>query len=166
MKIAVIFSSITGNTKKVAEAIYSILPEEKFIFQNPNIECLEKFDVILIGYWCYRCFMDPLSLALLKKITGKKVGAFGTAGVYPNSQAGIKCSERVKEAISSKNIFIGEFLCQGKIPEERTKKRMMLPKDNPHYLDVEGLKRHIESRNHPNEVDLENAKKFFLEVTK
>lgn len=164
MTIAIIYASKTGNTQKVAEAIFTSLPYEKVIAKTSGDIDITTFDIILIGYWCYRGFMDPLSLALVKKIQGKKVGAFGTAGVYPDSPAGVKCRNRIKEIISQNNIFIGDFLCQGKIPEERTLKRMMLPKNDSHYLDEEGIKRHLESRKHPNEVDLKQAQNYFLEV--
>lgn len=162
MKIAIIYSSITGNTEKVAQAIYDSLPGEKYLFKTMHDQYnVEEFDIILIGYWCRKTFMDTLSLNLLRQIKGKKVGAFGTAGMYPDSEYGYQCRARVKEVISLENEFIGEFLCQGKIPEERTQKRMVLPKDDPHYLDEEGVKRHLESRKHPDAQDLCNAQVFF-----
>lgn len=165
MKIGVIYSTLTGNTKKLANAIFAILPEEKFMFHNgKDMFDFESFDLIILGYWCKRTFMDPLTLKLLEQIKGKKIAVFGTAGMYPWSEHAIRCRTRIKEAVSLNNEFLGDFLCQGKIPEERTLKRMQLPKDDPHYLDEDGIKRHIESRMHPDQQDLLNAQQFFKEL--
>ncbi|VEU81192.1 flavodoxin family protein [Haploplasma axanthum] len=165
MKIALIYSSLTGNTEKVAKAIFDSLPGEKALFRNKKDNYnLDDFDIIIIGYWCRRTFMDPLSIDLVKKIKGKKVAAFGTAGMYPDSKYGELCRERVRNIIEEENEFIGDFLCQGKIPEERTNKRLNLPKDDPHYLDEEGLKRHIESRKHPNNEDFIAAQEAFRKI--
>jgi len=167
MKIGIVYSSITGNTKKVADAIFNSLEGKAKIFRVKKDEFNYKdFDIILIGYWCRRTFMDNDSFELLKTIKGKKIATFGTAGMYPDSTYANKCHEKIQQEIKKENEFIGSFLCQGKISEKRTEERLKIPKGKPHYLGEEGLKRHIESRKHPNEEDLNNAVSYFKEILK
>lgn len=55
MKALVLWSSRTGNTKAVGEAIYEALPCEKEIFESgrqPND--LSCYDLIYVGFWGYR----------------------------------------------------------------------------------------------------------------
>lgn len=52
MKALVLWSSRTGNTKAVGEAIYEALPCEKEIFESgrqPND--LSCYDLIYVGFW-------------------------------------------------------------------------------------------------------------------
>ena len=52
MKALVLWSSRTGNTKAVGEAIYEALPCEKEIFESgrqPND--LSGYDLIYVGFW-------------------------------------------------------------------------------------------------------------------
>ena len=51
-------------------------------------------------------------------------------------------------------------MSQGKIDIQRTEYRKKLPPENPHFLDEKGIRRHEESRNHPDEADIECARSF------
>ncbi len=67
MKILLTYSSKTGNTRKVAEGIYEILPEGSLITPieeniNPN-----EFDLILVGFWVDKGMADEKA----KKIYGE-----------------------------------------------------------------------------------------------
>ncbi len=160
MKCAVVYSSLTGNTYKIARAIYD------------GVECIDKFinvddvdyneilnyDTIIFCYWNRRNTANPDAMKFLTSIKEKNIFAVGTLGSYPDSKHGLKMKENVREAIKKTgNNFIGEYICQGRIDPVKTERRQKIDKDRSHYLDEEGLKRHIESRNHPNLNDIADA---------
>lgn len=49
-RILVTYFSLTGNTKKVAEAIYKALDGDKKIEPIDKIESLESYDLVFIGF--------------------------------------------------------------------------------------------------------------------
>ena len=50
MKIAIIYSSLTGNTKMVAEAIAAVLPGSELYSVEDQVD-LTKYDCIAVGFW-------------------------------------------------------------------------------------------------------------------
>lgn len=79
-RYAILFSSVTGNTKELADVIRETLPEEKCDFfggvenQNPTA------DMLYIGFWTDKGNADQAAIQLLQKLKNKKVFLFGTAG--------------------------------------------------------------------------------------
>ncbi len=169
MKILIAYSSVTGNTKKLAETLHQIYPLSTITsVQNAVTEGLfnEDYDVIFWGYWVNRGTADEAAQKFLSKVKAKNVAAFGTSGQYPDSERGIQYKDRVQKLVEEANSYKGGFICLGKIQEHRTEKRKLIPKGEPHYLTEEGLARHIESRTHPDSEDIENLKKWALNITK
>ena len=122
-------------------------------------DCYQTFNF----FWCRKSTLDNYSKEVLKQCKNKKILAFGTMGSYPNDAYGMRVRENVKTIIEENNICEGVYLSQGRIPEARTNYRKNLPKEHPHYLDEEGVKRHEKSRKHPDANDLKNAVEFFKE---
>jgi len=52
MNILVAYYSLTGNTKKVAEAIYEALPEPKELKKLKDIDSIEDYDLIICRFSC------------------------------------------------------------------------------------------------------------------
>lgn len=154
MKSIIVYSSLTGNTKKLAEAIHNKYPSFELRSIDESVD-LSEYDLAFIGYWVNRGTADEACLNLLNNNQSSNIAAFGTSGQYPDSNASIKYSGRVKDLVEERNKYFGGFICQGKIEESRTERRKLIPKGQPHYLTEEGLARHIESRNHPNETDID-----------
>lgn len=153
MKSIIVYSSLTGNTKKLAEAIHEKYP--KFDIRSID-ECadISEYDLIFLGYWVNRGTADEACLNVLNNSQSNKIATFGTSGQYPDSDASIKYCNRVKALVQDKNEYMGGFICQGKIEESRTEKRKRIPQGQSHYLTEEGLRRHLESRKHPDEEDI------------
>lgn len=163
-KVILCVSSCTGNTRKIAEAL-----EEELKNLNYEISMLDnKFDenmqnenaLFIVCFWCRRSTLDFDSQKKVDILKGKDILAFGTMGNYPESSYGEKVNQNVYEHISRENKCLGVYLSQGKVSLKSTERRRKLPKDNPHYLDEEGVKRHLESQTHPDEEDIKNAVLF------
>lgn len=158
---ALLVASVTGNTQKVADALQGELERQGWnVLHLVNRERFEKTveaDLYLVGFWCRKSSMDDSSRRLVNQYQGKPMLVFGTMGNYPTGDYADLVRGNVQELVNARNCCRGVFLCQGKIREERTEARRKLSPEEPHYLDDEGYRRHLESRRHPNEEDLQNA---------
>ena len=166
MRTLVVYSSLTGNTRMVAEAIYSAIDGEKEILSlrdNKDID-VDYFDRVIVGFWVDKGSADSLSKKFMKTLEGKEVAYFGTLGADPDSPHGDKVRERVKNLFSSTNTYLGGFLSRGKIDPKLVEKMGKFPLKLVHPLTPERLKRIEDAKPHPNEEDLENAKKYFRSI--
>ncbi|MDO5725138.1 MAG: flavodoxin family protein [Tissierellia bacterium] len=166
MKILITYSSKTGNTKKVAEAIATVVEGADIldIKENPNFD---DYDAVIVGYWADRGKADPLADKFLPNIKDKVCGVFATLGAYPDSDHAKDIINYGKNLLEENgNKVISTFICQGKIDPALTERFKDLPKDHPHYMDEARRKRHEEAAKHPDEKDLENAKTAFKDFVK
>ena len=162
MYIPIYYSSITGNTKKLAEYIKKELQadgHEPELFDSalPGEEPDREAEVILVAFWCRRSGMDDFSLRTLSRLTGKKILAIGTIGGNVSGPYGDRVRKNVREVIEKENTCLGVCICQGAINLKRVQGRRMLPKEDRHYLSDEKYARFLETQGHPDEADLRQA---------
>ncbi len=160
MKNLVVYSSRTGNTKKIAEAIFEVLPESKEIFMVEDAPSPDLYDFIAIGFWVDKGTADEKAQGYIKTIKEKKVGIFGTLGAYPNSIHAREVLSSVRELLDG-NDLLGEFICQGKIDPYILDK---MPKNGVHTMTQERKVRIDEAKKHPNETDCRYAQNAFREM--
>ncbi|WP_418965472.1 flavodoxin family protein [Cetobacterium sp.] len=165
-KTVLIYSSLTGNTKKVGEAIFEILEGEKDIYsvEEFDIKTLDRYDRVILGFWVDKGVADSRIRKLIGNIENKDVAFFGTLGAEPNSDHGKKVYNRVAELCNKKNRLIGGFLSLGKISEKLVEKMGKFPLKLIHPLTPERLARIENASNHPNDEDFDNAKKYFMSI--
>ncbi|NME84369.1 flavodoxin family protein [Clostridium sp. SM-530-WT-3G] len=147
MKYAIVYSSITGNTKKLAESIKNKITE--CYFGNPSDEALSA-DTIFLGFWAAKnsCSADVQSF--IEKLSGKKLFIFGTAGYNNTKEYFEEILSNVKSHVPSSNTIIGTYMCQGKVSDT---KQDMIKKDNAEMY--KAIKDNLaESERHPNEDDI------------
>ena len=92
MKAAVVYSTLTGNTKKVAEAFCKGLGDGAELFDVNNAPDPAAYDLVAVGFWVDRGHPDQKSMDFMKKVTGKKVFSFFTLGAKPASAHAFKCA--------------------------------------------------------------------------
>ncbi|MBN4069777.1 flavodoxin family protein [bacterium AH-315-E09] len=167
MKYLVIYSSETGNTKKVAEAIYEVMPEGTDLCDVGEVNAFDKYDFIAFGCWIDRGTADKKAVVAIENIKNKKVAVFATLGAYPDSQHAVDSMERIKKLfVDNENSIVGEFICQGKVDPRLTEKFKSLPPDHPHAMNEERIKRHKIAAMHPDDEDFANAQRKFKELFK
>lgn len=115
MKTLVVYSSQTGNTKKLASAVYESLKGEKEIFPVQNAPDPKNYDFIALGFWFKGGKPDPKSAEYLDKVgKGKRLFLFATHGASPRSdhaKNGIKNAANLAPDAE----LIGSFTCQGEV---------------------------------------------------
>ncbi len=161
MNIAIIYSSITGNTKIIAETIKESLQKENIVYFGNPTEDLPEADIYIIGSWTDKGNPTDEIINVLKKIKSKKIAYFGTAGFGGSEEYFKKLFERVKINIDSSNKILGYFYCQGKMPMQvKTRYEKMLeenPEDSRLKLSIENFDRAL---SHPNDEDINNVKNW------
>ena len=155
-KWAVIYSSVTGNTKMVAEAIAQAAEEaDIFRVQDAPVD-LSAYDIVAIGYWLRLGQPDALTLKYLAKVQDSKVVFFQTHGAEPTSEHAITSFARAGYNLGPGCEILGTFGCQGKINPALLEKRKNAPADDPHG-GAAAIERWKKAASHPNAEDLAAA---------
>lgn len=166
MKCIVIYSSLTGNTKMIAEAIASVLPEGSPCVAVDNVPAdLDSYDLVFAGYWVDKGGPDKKSKELLGRLHNMNVAIFATLGAYPDSPHAMESLDKGAECLFDPECECGRFICQGKVdPQLVEQMAKMFPKDHPHGMNPERIKRLEDASKHPDENDCNNARAFAQEV--
>ena len=161
MKGLIVYSSLSGNTRKVAEAIAEVAEDGELIsvkeFQ-PSMRV--NFDLFYVGYWVDKGDCDAASLHMLEQLKDCKIILFGTLGAA-------ECTDyydRVKasvEAHAAHCHILGHFLCQGAVSEAVIERYRGMAAEHPEDEHRrQQLANHENGKSHPDEQDLANARAF------
>lgn len=162
MNILIAYSSTTGNTKKVAEAVKSGIPQADLLpIKEVKAESLEKYDLIITGGWIDKGTFNAEVVNFVKNIKNRKTAYFFTLGAYPDSDHAKHCTEAIDKLFKeNSNEILGKFWCQGAIDPKLIEFMSKLPADHIMAPNPERRQRWIDAASHPDNNDLENAKAF------
>ncbi len=163
MKALVVYSSKTGNTKKVAEAVHGVFPHGTDLYRVEDAPSPDNYDLIALGFWVDKGLPDAESQNYLNKIKGKQLGLFMTLGAYPDSDHAKKTMQKVEQSLEG-NAILGTFICQGRVAESLIKSMIKLSGDHPHSITPERQARLLEAAKHPDQKDLDNARATFTRI--
>ena len=162
-RYSIIFSSLTGNTRQLAETIRAVLPAEDCdYFGAPETAELYS-EMLYVGFWTDKGNADSAALGLLSKLRGKEIFLFGTAGFGGSAAYFQKILDHVKQSVDPSNTVVGEYMCQGKMPQS-VRNRYMKMKTQPEYpANIDALIDNFDrALSHPDEDDLERLRKIIL----
>ena len=153
-KILVTYFSLTGNTKKIAEAMHSALGGDKKIEPIDNVQEVDDFSLIFIGFPIHSHSVPLKIEKLLRRIPGgKKIALFSTHGAITGSRLSQEALEHAT-VTASKAKVLGIFSCRGRVSSKALE---VLSKSPEHTLWAEMA---ASAQTHPDEADLEDAKIF------
>ena len=153
--------SRTGNTEKIAQAIFSAIPgKNKDIARFAGQTDYDMGDIYFIGFWTDRGSASVEVLDYLGSLQGKKIALFGTCGMGESIEYYRKIEERIKVFIEDVNQYLGCFLCQGKMPMQVREKylKMRCPGNEGQIQKM--LQNFDKALLHPDWKDMENAQRF------
>ena len=161
-RYSIIFSSVTGNTKLLANAIREALPQENCDYfgtssnrENPTSELL------FIGFWTDKGTADENTLNLLKTLRDKQIFLFGTAGFGGSEEYYQKILTSTKESIDPSNTIVGVYMCQGKMPLSVKERYVKMIEEHGHKPNLDALLENFDSAlSHPDANDLEKLKEL------
>lgn len=128
MKYAVVYSSQTGNTARLAEEVLAALPPEECVYSGPPSEKALEAERVFAGFWTDKGACPPEMQAFLQTLGGKRVFLFGTAGFGGSGQYFAQILGRVEAFLPASSRVEGRYMCQGKMPMAlRRRYEAMLP---------------------------------------
>ncbi len=160
MKVLVTYMSQTGNTKKVAEAIFGEIDDTKEIKELKDVDSLEKYDLSFIGFPIHA--FGPANQGkefLLKHSANKNVAIFITHAAFEDHALIQTWLDSCFESASQANL-LGTFNCQGELSAEIAE--FLKQSDDPQMQEF-GNQRDS-TLGQPDEPRLEKAKTFAREI--
>ncbi len=116
MRYAIVYSSRTGNTKQLAEAIRQALPQEDCVyFGEPAPEALQA-DRLYVGFWTDKGSSSAEISEFLNKAGQRQVFLFGTAGFGASQAYFDQVMKTTAANLDAQATLIGSYMCQGKMP--------------------------------------------------
>lgn len=155
MKVLIAYHSETGNTEKVAKAIYdSIEQSEKRISQAEDVSDVSGYDLVFCGFPVQSMGLPKKMEAFVSKLPeGKKVAFFATHGSLRGGELAITA---FFHALSlAKNLKVmGTFGCRGTVKQGIIDALLKKAEHRGWALEAQS------AAGHPDEADLEDAKSF------
>lgn len=161
MGVQIVYASRTGNTEKLAEAIFKVVPvKEKNVKRIEERTERDAGDLYLVGFWTDHGTASTEILDLLGNLHGKKIALFGTCGMGKEPEYYKRILNSVSAFIADDSEYLGGFMCQGKMPIQvrRRYEDMCVPANE---AQVERMIRNFdEALLHPDKDDLRAAEDF------
>ena len=155
MTYSIVYSSKTGNTRMLAEALAAFLPEEDRVYMGEPVPQAQDAERIYVGFWTDKGTCDPETAAFLAELTTQEVFLFGTAGFGGSADYFEKILAEVKQKLSPQVRLIGTYMCQGKMPQG-VRRRYEAMEESPRRQML--LDNFDQALSHPDEADLQHLK--------
>lgn len=158
MKALVVYSSKTGNTKKLADALFGALQCEKdlvAIADNPNPA---DYDFVAVGFWVQGGEPDTATQAFLPRIGEKEVFLFATHGSAKNSDHAHKAMRKAKELVAPARIT-AVYECPGQVNEKVLEAAAKKDPQPPWLADAPA------ANGHPDQEDIRELVHLFNELS-
>ena len=165
MNMLVVYSSRTGNTRAVAEAIHAVMPEGTELAPVESAPDPAGYDFIALGFWVDKGMPDAAMRTYMDRVHNTCVGIFGTLGAWPDSDHARQTLHSAVERMQG-NTVLGTFLCQGKVDPKVLAFMAKMREKNPdtpnaHAMTDERRTRLAEAALHPNAEDCAAAQNVF-----
>jgi flavodoxin len=153
MKALVAYYSDTGNTEKLARAIYEgIEHAEKEILHIKEVKDVEDADIIFCGFPVQSHSVPGKVGAFIKSIPeGKKLAFFATHGSLRGGQLAIQALHSAL-SLTSKTTVLGTFGCRGKVKSSIIDALMKNAEHRSWAIEAQS------AVGHPDKGDFEDAK--------
>jgi flavodoxin len=160
--ILVTYHSVTGNTRRVAEAIYQAIPGEKQLLEMSMVKPGDCYDLVFAGFPVMQFRPSREASQFLKTLKpGQKLALFVTHAMFPDghdkamSEMLVGVLRKCRTAVPQANLC-GFFNCPGELagPVEK----MLAESGIPLLRQFAAMSER--TRGHPNVPDLEKAHRF------
>lgn len=115
MKSLVVYSSKSGNTRKLAEAVYEYLSGEKEIAAVADAPDPAGYNFVAVGFWLKADQPDPDSQAFLARLKeGQEVYLFASHGAAVGSAHAENAMKKARELAARAHVR-ATFSCPGEV---------------------------------------------------
>lgn len=160
MKTLVTYFSQTGNTKKIAEAIYDEITGEKDIKEIKDVSNFEGYDLVFVGSPVME-FNIPQKVTnfISKNVAGKNMAFFMTHAVPEGFEAIHSWTGSIEDFAASGN-YLGTFECQGELAQPVME--MLEKSDDPEMRGFAAMV--APGKGQPDEAHVQKAREFAKEI--
>lgn len=151
MSYAIVFSSRTGNTRRLAEAVRAALPAGECLYFGPPDAAALAAGRLYIGFWTDKGGCDEALAAFLPQLAGHEVFLFGTAGFGADPAYFDAILGRVAALLPPSAAVVGRFMCQGRMPDAVRARYAAMPEGERR---TQMLANFDMARTHPDAADL------------
>jgi hypothetical protein len=160
MKALVTYYSQTGNTEKVARAIYEAIPihVEKELLPVQDVKGTSGYDIIFVGFPVHAHSVPAKLLPFFKNLSsGRNIALFCTHG---SLRGGHLPKQALEHAIglSDGTKIVGTFSVRGKVDEKIIESLMKQAEHRAWAEEAQG------AEEHPSEADLADGREFTRSV--
>lgn len=150
---SIVFSSQTGNTARLAQALVDRLPAQGRLYAGAPAPEAAAAPLLFIGFWTCKGDCDAQSAAFLQTLQGKRVFLFGTAGFGGDGAYFARILARTRSHLDASNALVGSYMCQGRMPQSaRQRYEALLPQ---HPEKMQALMDNFDrAASHPDAEDL------------
>lgn len=162
MKVLVAYLSKTGNTKKVAEAIFQEISDEKEMKPIDKVGSIEGYDIAFLGFPIHAMGPDKKTVELLEKhcINGRNVALFITHMAPEDAQELPTWLDKFRQAACGANV-VDMFDCQGQVAKAIKLFMLMAPDAK-----LRSWAKQDNSKGQPDKARLDRARAFSRDVMK
>jgi flavodoxin len=158
MKALVAYYSQTGNTEKLARAIYEAIHVDKEILPVQDIKVADGYDIIFLGFPVHAHSVPAKIISFFKILPdGQNIALFCTHG---SLRGGHLPKQALEHAIglATRAKILGMFGVRGKVDEKIIETLMKQAEHRAWAEEARG------AHEHPNETDLADGKEFARSV--
>lgn len=164
MNVLIAYSSKTGNTRKLAQAIHLALPNADLCpmgsVPNPS-----RYDLVFAGFWVEAENACSDARKCLKRLGGLPVALFATLGAYPDSQHAADSLKAAANEIPDSKV-VDSFICQGAIDPNMIEWMEQLPQNADNAPTESRRQLWDDAASHPDEKDLQAVADWAVAVLK
>jgi flavodoxin len=162
VKVLVAYMSKTGNTKKVAEAIFEEIDDDKEIKPIDKVASIEGYDIAFLGFPIHQMGPDKTTVKLLEKhcTDGRNVVLFITHAAPEDSQDLPPMLDKFRRHAQGANI-VDMFDCQGELAKTIKLIMSILPD-----AQLRSWAKQDNSKGQPDKARLDRARVFSRNVMK
>lgn len=165
MKVQVIYSSLSGRTKKLAEAIAEEVEKKNECTVHDLKDGIPELegDILLLGYWVDKGGPNKEMRQFMETLEGKIIGVFCTLGAYADSAHGAHSIESGVDCVKEKNTVIGSYICNGALSKQMIEMFRKNGKEGTHSASPENEIRWQVMESHPTKAECDLAAERFCE---
>lgn len=161
MKGIIVYSSRTGNTKRMAQAIYEgvrDLADFDLVDMGQDFD-LEAYDLALIGGYADRAYPNKNAKSLIEE-ADLPLGIFLTMGAMPDSDHGLKTAANMEQMLRDKT-SLGYYACPGLVDKAMIDMLKAMPPGRMPQELVDRMVKTSEKSRQATEAELEAAGAYF-----
>lgn len=154
MKVLVTYYTKTGNTEKIATAIYDAVTVQKEMLPVGDVSDAAGYDLIFCGFPVMAHSVPEKMATFIKGLPkGQKVALFATHGSLRGGQLPRQAFESAA-ALAANLKVIGQFGCRGRVDDKVIDALLKNPEHKAWAEEAQG------ARGNPDGADLEDAAQF------